>query len=747
MTTPALAVRRLNPSRVAFTIRRSAIWLWEGIKAATTIRPALSVNTSGSGNTANGYSALTFNNDGGNNTAIGYSALNSNIGSFNTASGSGALSSNYGSYNTANGANALSGWAGSYNTANGGYALYYNGGSFNTANGYQAIYGLDGGGRGNYNTANGFQALYTSGSGGSNTAVGIQSLYHTTVGANNTASGAASLFSNTTGSNNIALGYAAGYNLTTGSSNIDIGNPGLSTDTNIIRLGSSQTQAFITGVITGNGGGLTNLNATNFSGTISQAQLPAAVVTNNEPLVTLGALFLQNALILPATARISAGGSTMLYSDVKNNASFGVFANSGGTNNTAIGVQALLSNSGNNNVALGYNALEFNTTGHNNTASGYNALNANVDGNDNVAQGVGALQNVASGFYSTAVGGFALQNLQSGNNNLALGYNAGNNLANGANNIYVGSLGASTENGIIRLGTPGTHTQAYISGGVNLDPTGLNDGHVTANALTFGASSGEGIASQRTGGSTASGQYGLTFYTDYVNQMTILQNGNVGIGTNGPVAALEVASSGGFGSPQLMLDQQANDYARLRFAPFSYSPWDIAVKNTMNFYVNGATVMALATNGNLSVASITITGGSDLAEPFSISTMDQPVSEGEVVVIDEANPGQLKLTDQPYDTRVAGVISGANGIHPGIQMHQQGLLEGGKNVALTGRVYVQADTSNGSIKPGDLLTTSSTPGLAMKVSDHVRAQGAILGKAMTALLSGNGMVLVLVTLQ
>ena len=118
-----------------------------------------------------------------------------------------------------------------------------------------------------------------------------------------------------------------------------------------------------------------------------------------------------------------------------------------------------------------------------------------------------------------------------------------------------------------------------------------------------------------------------------------------------------------------------------------------------------------------------------------------------MVVIDAANTGQLKLTDQPYDTRVAGVVSGANGIHPGIQMHQQGLLEGGKNVALTGRVYVQADTSNGAIEPGDLLTTSSTPGRAMKVSDHIRAQGAILGKAMTSLKEGKGMVLVLVTLQ
>jgi hypothetical protein len=118
-----------------------------------------------------------------------------------------------------------------------------------------------------------------------------------------------------------------------------------------------------------------------------------------------------------------------------------------------------------------------------------------------------------------------------------------------------------------------------------------------------------------------------------------------------------------------------------------------------------------------------------------------------VVVIDDKNPGQLKLSDQPYDPHVAGVVSGANGIQPGIQMQQQGLLEGGKNVALTGRVYVQADTSNGSIKPGDLLTTSSAPGRAMRVSDHLRAQGAILGKAMSGLSAGNGMVLVLVTLQ
>ena len=371
-------------------------------------------------------------------------------------------------------------------------------------------------------------------------------------------------------------------------------------------LTNNQTSVTLSGTFSGNGAGLTGVTV----------QLPSTVVTNNEPLVILGSLYLQNALILPATARISAGGSTMLYSDANNNSSFGVSANyGGGTNNTAVGVQALLSDSGNNNVAVGYNALESNTTGHNNTANGNQALSANLNGNDNVAQGVDALQNVASGFYNTALGGFALQNLQAGNLNVVLGYNAGNSLINGTNNVYISNIGNPAESGVIRIGADQTKT--YIAG--------------------------------------------------------VIQ------------------------------------------AP--------------------------------SVTTITITGGADLAEPFPISTTEQKVSEGAVVVIDEANPGQLKLTDRPYDTRVAGVISGANGIHPGIQMHQQGLLEGGKNVALTGRVYVQADASNGAIKPGDLLTTSSTPGRAMKVTDHTKAAGAILGKAMTGLLEGKGMVLVLVTLQ
>ena len=150
-------------------------------------------------------------------------------------------------------------------------------------------------------------------------------------------------------------------------------------------------------------------------------------------------------------------------------------------------------------------------------------------------------------------------------------------------------------------------------------------------------------------------------------------------------------------------------------------------------------------DGPVSVCSLEVRGGCDVAEPFQMSAAT--IAKGSVVVIDDANAGQLKLSDRAYDTRVAGIVSGANGINPGIALHQDGALEGGQNVALSGRVYVLADASTGAIKPGDLLTTSSTPGHAMKVANHNRAQGAILGKAMSSLNQGKGMVLVLVTLQ
>lgn len=145
---------------------------------------------------------------------------------------------------------------------------------------------------------------------------------------------------------------------------------------------------------------------------------------------------------------------------------------------------------------------------------------------------------------------------------------------------------------------------------------------------------------------------------------------------------------------------------------------------------------------------VEITGGSDLSENFDIAAGALAIEPGSVVAIDPASPGNLRLSTEAYDRKVAGIVSGADGVKPGLLMGQKGsVADGDYPVALTGRVYCKVDASFGAIEPGDLLTTSPTPGHAMKVTDHTQAQGAILGKAMTALEAGQGTVLVLVSLQ
>ena len=140
--------------------------------------------------------------------------------------------------------------------------------------------------------------------------------------------------------------------------------------------------------------------------------------------------------------------------------------------------------------------------------------------------------------------------------------------------------------------------------------------------------------------------------------------------------------------------------------------------------------------------------GSDLSEKFDVSPAGTQPKPGHVVCIDPGNPGKLIVSTKAYDRTVAGVISGAGGITTGITMGQPDTLaDGAQRVALTGRVYAYADASNGTIEPGDLLTTSDTPGHVMKVADFDKAHGAVIGKAMTRLEAERGLVLVLVSLQ
>lgn len=167
----------------------------------------------------------------------------------------------------------------------------------------------------------------------------------------------------------------------------------------------------------------------------------------------------------------------------------------------------------------------------------------------------------------------------------------------------------------------------------------------------------------------------------------------------------------------------------------------------------GTTVLELDADHNGDSRVITqeleITGGSDLAEAFDVATTAETApAPGLVVSIDPAHPGRLAVSATPYDPLVAGVMSGAGGVEAGLIMGQRGSVADGEHaVALVGRVYVWTDASYGAVRPGDFLTTSATPGHAMRAGDAERRTGAVLGKAMTALESGRGLVLVLVSLQ
>ena len=170
------------------------------------------------------------------------------------------------------------------------------------------------------------------------------------------------------------------------------------------------------------------------------------------------------------------------------------------------------------------------------------------------------------------------------------------------------------------------------------------------------------------------------------------------------------------------------------------------------FRINSTTTTVFDVNeaGRASTKELRILGGSDFSEQFDVRAPEagaEPLP-GTVVSIDPEHPGDLVVSSVPYDRRVAGIVSGAGGVRPGLLMTQEGSdADGASPVALSGRVYCWADASSGPIQPGDLLTTSNVPGHAMKVADYARAQGAIIGKAMSALAEGRGLVLVLVSLQ
>jgi hypothetical protein len=149
--------------------------------------------------------------------------------------------------------------------------------------------------------------------------------------------------------------------------------------------------------------------------------------------------------------------------------------------------------------------------------------------------------------------------------------------------------------------------------------------------------------------------------------------------------------------------------------------------------MGGLMLLDLAGNSGVTVSPDGIWLGDrklhDFAEIFELATREG-VEPG--TVLSAGREDGLAPSSSPYDAAVVGVVSGAGGLRPGLVL---GGREDGTNdlpVALSGTVYVRVSAEGGALNPGDLLVTSSVPGLAMRADDQQRAFGAVIGKALEA---------------
>ena len=150
-------------------------------------------------------------------------------------------------------------------------------------------------------------------------------------------------------------------------------------------------------------------------------------------------------------------------------------------------------------------------------------------------------------------------------------------------------------------------------------------------------------------------------------------------------------------------------------------------------------------NGSLT-ATGTIVGEvyQDVAEWVPATTK---MDAGTVVVLNPEHNNEVKPSEEPYDTRVAGVVSAK----PGLLLGQGGETQA--MIATTGRVRVHVDATKHPIHIGDLLVTGVTIGMAM-VSEPMEIKGrkfhqpgTVIGKALEPLAGGRGDILVLLSLQ
>ena len=311
---------------------------------------------------------------------------------------------------------------------------------------------------------------------------------------------------------------------------------------------------------------------------------------------------------------------------------------------------------------------------------------------------------------------------------------------------------------------PGFSPDYKMGFGVNLANPGVSSSIDVLMGFGTGADNSFNVVKPTTGW-----PYYTSTYTNstFTKLLTVLENGNVGIGTFSP----ESIQSGGpalhlYGAgPSLRIQDTASNgdwnlFARTGASTNLFRIYDNAhsadrLTIDASGIVNVGVALTVGPAGLIHGNSLNVNGdvtvSGNLAARFQDIAEWVPVTEsmtaGTVVVVSNDASNTVAPSLHAYDTGVAGVISA----QPGLTLGEGSTTKA--KVATTGRVRVRVDATTHPIARGDLLVTSDKPGTAMfsEALDlggvKIHRPGTLIGKALEPLAKGQGEILVLLSLQ